>query len=73
VIGFIIVVSFLIRYFLGCANFFFYGESITDYFNGNPNPQVDDASEVSLIPHLLSKSYFSWQYQCLLKHTGDEN
>lgn len=32
-------------YFLGCANFFFYGESITDYFNGNPDPQVDDASE----------------------------
>ncbi|CAH3168644.1 unnamed protein product [Porites lobata] len=32
-------------YFLGCANFFFYGESITDYFNGNPNPPVDDESE----------------------------
>lgn len=32
-------------YFLLCANFFFYGESITDYFNGNPNPPVDDESE----------------------------
>ena len=39
--------SSLIRYFLGCANFFFYGESITDYFNGNPNPPVDDESEVN--------------------------
>ena len=45
---------FHFRYFLGCANFFFYGESITDYFNGNPNPQVDDASEVSLISFLLN-------------------
>lgn len=41
---------FFYRYFLGCANFFFYGESITDYFNGNPDPQVDDASEVSGTP-----------------------
>lgn len=32
-------------YFLLCANFFFYGESITDYINGNPNPPVDDESE----------------------------
>lgn len=46
---------FFYRYFLGCANFFFYGESITDYFNGNPDPQVDDASEVSVT---LNVTYF---------------
>ncbi|XP_068703938.1 phosphatidate cytidylyltransferase 1-like [Montipora capricornis] len=32
-------------YFLLCSNFFFYGESITDYFNGNPSPLSDDESE----------------------------
>ena len=50
------------RYFLGCANFFFYGESITDYFNGNPNPQVDDASEVSLIPNCYQRLISSLTY-----------
>lgn len=42
-----------IRYFLLCANFFFYGESITDYINGNPNPPVDDESEVTVLSKLL--------------------
>ena len=47
------VLSLSIRYFLLCANFFFYGESITDYINGNPNPPVDDESEVTVLSKLL--------------------
>lgn len=53
--NFVMFFIFFYRYFLGCANFFFYGESITDYFNGNPDPQVDDASEVSVT---LNVTYF---------------
>ena len=58
----------LYRYFLGCANFFFYGESITDYFNGNPNPQVDDASEVSVIPN----NYCYLPFPCTVKFSDRE-
>lgn len=47
------IFSLSVRYFLLCANFFFYGESITDYINGNPNPPVDDESEVNDASKLL--------------------